>query len=162
MVVFDFNSFIDFGQVTFGKILKGLANAHRTNSFLTTDRLPAKTSVRQMRSLIPRQLSDKNFLMFRSIPVYGLCPDNISTESSRPQNLSFFVTRARSNFDYSRLYYRKVNKTTGFRCDQTIRLNGCYASQDYPAVLRRISCFDAETNPPSCFRKKAGGLLFNL
>jgi len=62
------------------------------------------------------------------------------------QNLSSFVTRAKSNFNYSRLYYRQVDKSTGLRCDQTIRLNGFYASQDYPAVLRRISYFDIETN----------------
>jgi len=62
------------------------------------------------------------------------------------QNLSTFVTRVKSNFDYRRLYYRKVDKTTGLRCDQTIRLNGFYASQDYPAVLRRIGYFDIETN----------------
>jgi len=61
------------------------------------------------------------------------------------QNFSFFVTRAKSNFDYRRLYYRKVDKTTGLRCDQTIVLKGYYASKDYPAVLRRISYFDAET-----------------
>ena len=61
------------------------------------------------------------------------------------QNLSTFITRAKSNMDYHRLYYRKVEKTTGLRCDQTIRLNGFYASQDYPAVLRRISYFDIET-----------------
>ena len=62
------------------------------------------------------------------------------------QNLSTFITRAKSNFDYRRLYYRKVDKTTGLRCDQTIMLNGFYASQDYPAVLRRIGFFDIETN----------------
>ena len=62
------------------------------------------------------------------------------------QNLSTFVTRTKSNFDYRRLYYRKVDKTTGLRCDQTIRLNGFYASQDYPAVLRRIGYLDIETN----------------
>ena len=62
------------------------------------------------------------------------------------QNLSTFITRAKSNFDYRRLYYRKVDKTTGLRCDQTVMLNGFYASQDYPAVLRRIGYFDIETN----------------
>ena len=62
------------------------------------------------------------------------------------QNLSTFVTRAKSNLDYRRLYYRNVDKTTGLRCDQTIKLNGFYASQDYPAVLRRISYLDTETN----------------
>ena len=67
------------------------------------------------------------------------------------QNLSTFVTRAKSNFDYRRLYYRKVDKTTGLRCDQTILLNGFYASQDYPAVLRRIGYFDTETNQKFVF-----------
>ena len=62
------------------------------------------------------------------------------------QNLSTFITRAKSNFDYRRLYYRAVDKTTGLRCDQTIRLNGFYSSQDYPAVLRRISYFDVDIN----------------
>ena len=67
------------------------------------------------------------------------------------QNLSTFITRAKSNFDYRRLYYRKVDKTTGLRCDQTIRLNGFYPSQDYPAVLRRIGFFDIETNKKLIF-----------
>jgi len=67
------------------------------------------------------------------------------------QNLSTFVTRTKSNFDYRRLYYRQVDKTTGLRCDQTIRLNGFYASQDYPAALRRIGYFDTETNKKFIF-----------
>lgn len=62
------------------------------------------------------------------------------------QNLSTFITRTKSNFDYRRLYYRKVDKSTGLRCDQTIKLNGFYASQYYPAALRRIGYFDIETN----------------
>jgi len=67
------------------------------------------------------------------------------------QNLSTFITRAKSNFDYRRLYYQKVDKTTGLRCDQKIKLNGFYASQDYPAVLRRIGFFDTETNKKFIF-----------
>ena len=67
------------------------------------------------------------------------------------QNLSAFITRAKSNFDYRRLYYQKVDKTTGLRCDQTIRLNGFYTSQDYPAALRRIGYFDIETNKKFVF-----------
>ena len=62
------------------------------------------------------------------------------------QNLCFFVTRAKCNLDYRRLYYRKVDKTTGLRCDQTIVLKGYETSKDYPAVLRRISYFDSETD----------------
>jgi len=67
------------------------------------------------------------------------------------QNFSTFITRAKTNFDYRRLSYRKVDKATGLRCDQTIRLNGFYASQDYPAVLRRIGYFDIETNKKFVF-----------
>jgi transposase len=67
------------------------------------------------------------------------------------QNLSTFITRAKSNFDYRRLYYRRVDKASGLRCDQTIMLNGFYASQDYPAVLRRIGFFDVDTNKKFIF-----------
>jgi len=67
------------------------------------------------------------------------------------QNLSTFVTRAKTNFNYSRISYRQIDHTTGLRCDQTIRLNGFYASQDYPAVLRRIGYFDIETNKKLIF-----------
>jgi hypothetical protein len=87
MTVIDFNSLINFSQITFVETLKGLANAHRANCFLTTDRLSTKARIRQMRSPIPRQLSDKNFLLSRPIPLYGFCTDNISTESSRHRNL---------------------------------------------------------------------------
>lgn len=74
------------------------------------------------------------------------------------QNLSTFITRAKSNFDYRRLYYHKVDKATGLRCDQTIMLNGFYASQDYPAVLRRIGYFDIETNKKFIFLTNNFGL----
>ena len=67
------------------------------------------------------------------------------------KNLSFFITRAKSNFDYRRLYYQKVDKDTGLRSDQTIALNGYYASKDYPAILRRISYFDTETKKKLVF-----------
>ncbi len=67
------------------------------------------------------------------------------------QNLSTFITRAKSNFDYSRIGYQHIDKTTGLRCDQTIRLNGFYALQNYPAVLRRIGYFDIETNQKFIF-----------
>jgi transposase len=67
------------------------------------------------------------------------------------QNLSTFVTRAKTNFDYRRLYYRQVDRSTGLRCDQTIMLNGYYVSQDYPAVLRRIGYCDIETNKKFIF-----------
>jgi len=75
--------------------------------------------------------------------------DRAYTDFSRlytfTQNLSFFVVRAKKNLDYSRKLSRKVDKSTGLRCDQTIRLKGSRSSQLYPVPLRRISYIDAET-----------------
>jgi hypothetical protein len=88
MVVIDLKSQIDFGQKTLIDSLKGPANVHRKDHLLATVRLLTKTPIRQMRSQIPRKPSDKNFFMFRPIPMYGVCPDNISSESSRYRNLS--------------------------------------------------------------------------
>jgi transposase len=62
------------------------------------------------------------------------------------QGLAFFVVRAKSNLDYSRLAYRHIDKTTGLRADQTIALRGPKSSEGYPAPLRRISYFDTETH----------------
>ena len=67
------------------------------------------------------------------------------------EQLSTFITRAKSNFDYSRICYREVDKASGLRCDQTIRLNGYYVSKSHPAVLRRIGYFDIETNKKFVF-----------
>lgn len=57
---------------------------------------------------------------------------------------SYFVIRAKSNFQFVRLYSRKVDKSTGLRCDQTIRLKGFYSRKDYPEYLRRIKFYDKE------------------
>ena len=59
---------------------------------------------------------------------------------------AFFVTRAKSNFDFKRLYSQPVDKLTGVQCDQIILLNGFYARKDYPDKLRRIRYFDTENN----------------
>jgi len=59
---------------------------------------------------------------------------------------AFFVTRAKRNFRFRRLYSHPVDKTTGLQCDQTIMLTGFYARKDYPEKLRRIRYLDPETN----------------
>lgn len=56
--------------------------------------------------------------------------------------LTYFVVREKRNFNYKRLYSRKVNKELGFKCDQTIKLTGFYSSQKYPGKLRRIKYHD--------------------
>ncbi len=61
-------------------------------------------------------------------------------------NNSFFVTRAKSNFKFNRIYSHNVNRATGVICDQTINLSGFYTSKDYPDNLRRIKYYDKLTN----------------
>jgi hypothetical protein len=60
------------------------------------------------------------------------------------QALAFFVTRAEQNTRYRRCSWRWVDRSTGLRSDQTIRLTGPKSSRRYPAPLRRIHYFDAE------------------
>lgn len=67
------------------------------------------------------------------------------------RSLAFFVTRAKSNFKFKRLYSNRVDKTTGVRCDQVIILKGFYAKKDYPDKLRRIRYYNAETNKTFVF-----------
>ena len=62
------------------------------------------------------------------------------------QSLAFFLTRAKTNLDYQRRSYRRVNKSTGLRSDQTIILKGPKSSKQYPDPLRRISYWDSETH----------------
>jgi len=59
---------------------------------------------------------------------------------------AFFVTRAKCNFTFTRLYSAKVDRTTGLRCDQTIRLTNDSVAKDYPDKLRRIKYYDEETD----------------
>ncbi len=60
------------------------------------------------------------------------------------QAQAFFITRAKSNLLFRRVYSRSVDKSTGLRCDQTIALTARKARRDYPQHLRRIKFHDAE------------------
>jgi transposase len=62
------------------------------------------------------------------------------------ESMAFFLTRAKTNLDYTRIGYRTVDKTTGLRSDQTILLRGPRTSQEYPVPLRRIRYYDADTD----------------
>ena len=56
----------------------------------------------------------------------------------------FFIIRAKKNAAYYRKCSRSVNKSTGLRSDQTIKLNGPKTSKLYPIPLRRITFRDEE------------------
>jgi len=74
------------------------------------------------------------------------------------QSSAFFITRAKSNFDFKRLYSQHVDKTTGILCDQIIVLKGFYAKKDYPDKLRRIRYYDAGNNKTMVFLTNNFGL----
>jgi len=55
---------------------------------------------------------------------------------------SFFVTRAKSNLSYRRLYSQQIDKQSGVRSDQIIRLSAPKSSLRYPDKLRRVRFYD--------------------
>jgi len=57
---------------------------------------------------------------------------------------AFFVIRAKANLKFYVVESRPVDKATGLRCDQTIRLRGFYSKQGYPEALRRVRFYDAK------------------
>lgn len=67
------------------------------------------------------------------------------------QCAAFFVIRAKSNFQFRRIYSHPIDKNTGLKCDQTIALTGPHTSKDYPEKLRRIKYHDAQTNKTLVF-----------
>jgi hypothetical protein len=58
---------------------------------------------------------------------------------------AFFVTRAKRNMKYHRVYSREVDKATGVGADQSIALDGFYTRKEYSQHLRRITFCDPET-----------------
>lgn len=57
---------------------------------------------------------------------------------------AYFITRAKMNLQFKRIYSHSVDKSLGLICDQSIFLTGFYPSKDYPEKLRRIKYFDSE------------------
>jgi len=62
------------------------------------------------------------------------------------QQKAFFVIRGKSSLSFERMYSKEVDKTTGVRCDQIIKLNNYQSKKDYPEKLRRIKYYDVETD----------------
>lgn len=61
------------------------------------------------------------------------------------QQFAYFITRAKTNMKFKRVYSSRTNKTDGVMVDQTIRLVNFYAAKEYPEKFRRIKFYDAET-----------------
>jgi hypothetical protein len=60
------------------------------------------------------------------------------------QACAFFITRAKKNTQFYLRTSRPVDRSTGVRCDQTIRLTGIRTARRYPDLLRRITYYDAD------------------
>ena len=67
------------------------------------------------------------------------------------QHGAFFVTRAKDNMRFKRMYSKTINKTTGLRYDQIGKLEGFYTKKDYPEKLRRIKYYDSESKKEFVF-----------
>lgn len=59
---------------------------------------------------------------------------------------AYFVTRAKSNFRFMRMYSNAVDKSTGVLSDQIGVLEVYQSKKDYPGKLRRIKYHDKELN----------------
>lgn len=64
---------------------------------------------------------------------------------------SFFVTRAKANLKVQRRYSRKVDKSTGRICDQTVMLTVFYSRQGFDAPQRRVRFKDPESGKTLVF-----------
>jgi hypothetical protein len=64
---------------------------------------------------------------------------------------AFFVTRAKSNMKWHRVYSMPTDRTTGIICDQRIVLDGFYTQREYPAQLRRVRFNDPDTGKTLVF-----------
>jgi len=64
---------------------------------------------------------------------------------------ALFVTRAKSNTDFRRIYSAPSDREQGIIYDQTVVLSGFYSQQKYPVHLRRVRFKDPETGKTLIF-----------
>lgn len=64
---------------------------------------------------------------------------------------AFFVTRAKSNTNFRRIYSAPSDREQGIICDQTVALSGYSSQKKYPLHLRRIRFKDIETGKTLIF-----------
>ena len=88
-----------------------------------------------------------DFISFEANSIYVMDRGYVDYKRLYRIHLSgaFFITRAKDNMDFRRLYSRKTDKSKGILCDQTILLNGPNSAKHYPEKMRRIKFYDQET-----------------
>jgi hypothetical protein len=64
---------------------------------------------------------------------------------------AYFVTRAKDNMSYRRVYSHEKDTDGGVLYDQSVKLDTYYASRDYPMKIRRIKYRDTDTGKTLIF-----------
>ena len=119
-------------------------------------KMDAKTSIPDFVHISDGKMHDVNVLdMITILPYSFYVMDRGYLDFSRLYRIhtadAYFLTRTKKNFNFERMYSAQVDKSTGIKCDQTIKLCGFYASQDYPVKMRRIKFYDIETDKTLVF-----------
>ncbi|NQU34339.1 MAG: IS4 family transposase [Bacteroidetes bacterium] len=119
-------------------------------------KMDAKTSIPDFIHISNGKMHDVNVLDYITIiadSFYILARGYVDFERLYRIHKSeaYFITRTKKNMDFERMYSSKVDKSTGVKCDQTIKLRGFYVSKDYPEKLRRIKYHDIERDKTLVF-----------
>lgn len=64
---------------------------------------------------------------------------------------AYFVTRAKNNIRFRRMYSNVADKANGIKCDQIGKLQGYYSLKGFPDKLRRIKYLDRESQKEFVF-----------
>lgn len=64
---------------------------------------------------------------------------------------SFFIIRTRAGLKFNRHQSFPCDKTSGIKCDQSVKPKLFYAAKNYPEKMRRIKYFDSETGKELVF-----------
>lgn len=111
-----------------------------------------------IRTLLPRFINitsgavhdfeSMDLINYEPMAIYIM--DKAYTDFERLNNLdnhnAFFITRAKRNLAFNRLYSNQVNKNDNIFFDQIIKLTGPLTSNFYKKKLRRIKYFDVDNN----------------
>ena len=112
--------------------------------------LDLKTAIPEYIFITDGSVHEVNTLDYISFPAGSyLVMDKVYIDFARLRRLAGertnFVVTAKDNIKYRVIKRKITKKETGVICDQTIVLTGAATSKKYPARLRRIRYFDAET-----------------
>jgi hypothetical protein len=67
------------------------------------------------------------------------------------EHFAYFITRAKTNMKFKRVYSAQSDKMNGVMADQTVKLVNFYVTKEYPEKFRRIKFYDAETGKKFIF-----------